>query len=309
MDFISTLLDTFHLNSSVFKHGRFCGSWSLDTTGSGHAAFHLIAGGACWLHRPDITLPIELHDGDLLILPRDAPHVLSPASSPPKRSAAEVHRLGDRSFDGTDIVCGYFQIDRDLPNPLIDALPDYLVIDAGAPGNDAMRRVVDLLVQEASEARVGSGAILNRLSDVLFTQVIRHHLLRQGSDSRLAKAIGDPIVNRTLQLMHEFPGREWTLPALAREAAVSRAALAQHFSAVMGETPMAYLLAWRMSLATRWLREGQTVAGVAERCGYLSDVGFAKAYKRRVGTGPGEVRRLARIALVTSAQPGGTGGS
>lgn len=294
MDFVSTLLSTFHLNSSVFKHGRFCGRWSLDTTGSGHAAFHLIAAGEGWLHRPDGTAPTRLSAGDLLILPRDASHVLSDSPAPPRQGAPDVRPMGDRSAIGTDILCGYFQFDRGLPNPLLDALPEYLVIASGAPGHEAMRRIVELLVQEASEGRPGGGAVLDRLSDVLFIQAIRHHLLRPESDSGLARAIADPVVHRALQLMHEFPGRDWTLAMLARDVAASRAALAQHFSAVMAEPPMAYLLSWRMSLATQWLRQGQTVADVAERCGYRSEAGFAKAFKRHVGLGPGAMRRKAK---------------
>lgn len=307
MDFISTLLSAFHLNSSVFKHGRFCGRWSLDTTGSGHAAFHLIAGGECWLHRPDGTAPARLNVGDLLILPRDAAHVLSDSPAPPQQGAPDVRPLGDRSVAGTDILCGYFQFDRGLPNPLLDALPEYLVIASGAPGNEAMRRIVELLVQEASEGRPGGGAILDRLSDVLFIQAIRHHLLRPESDSRLARAIADPIVHRALQLMHEFPGRDWTLAMLAREVAASRAALAQHFSVAMGEPPMAYLLSWRMSLATQWLREGRTAADVAERCGYRSEAGFAKAFKRHVGLGPGAMRRTAKGYLDRPGYPKSSG--
>ena len=77
MDLISSLLQTFHLNSSIFKRAKFCGKWNMDASGSGQAVFHIVAGGQCWLHRPDADSPTPLYPGDLLILPRDAAHELS----------------------------------------------------------------------------------------------------------------------------------------------------------------------------------------------------------------------------------------
>ncbi|MBI3994212.1 MAG: AraC family transcriptional regulator [Candidatus Lambdaproteobacteria bacterium] len=290
VDLISSLLRTFHLNSNVFKHARFCGQWSLDTTGSGQAAFHLVASGDCWLHRPDDMEPTALHAGDLLILPRDAPHLLSDSTAPPSGSHPDVRPFGDRAAEGTDIVCGYFGFDEGTANPLLDALPDYLIVPGSAPGNEAMRRVVALLVAEAADAAPGVDAVLDRLSDALFILAMRA-FLRSETGTGLAAALADPAVHRTLQLMHEAPGRDWTLEELARQAAVSRSGLVQRFSATMGEPPMAYLGRWRMTLARRWLQAGLSVADVAERCGYASETGFAKAFKRVTGAGPGSIRR------------------
>jgi len=293
MDLISTLLRTFHLSSNVFKHARFCGQWSLDTTGSGYAGFHLVADGQCWLHRPDGGEATPLRAGDLLILPRDSPHELSDSPTAPSAPAADVRPLGDRSAMGTDIVCGYFQFDDDVANPLLDALPDYLVIHSDAPGTEAMRRIVELLVSEAEQAAPGVDAVLERLSDALFIQAIRA-FLRTGTESGLAAALADSAVHAALRLMHEAPGRDWTLATLAREVAVSRSSFAQRFAAALGEPPMAYLARWRMTLARRWLRDGIPVAEISERCGYDSEAGFAKAFKRVTGAGPGSVRRQSR---------------
>jgi AraC-like DNA-binding protein len=295
MDLISNLLRTFHLNSNVFKHARFCGQWSLDTTGSGYAGFHLVADGQCWLHRPDGTEPMLLRSGDLLILPRDAPHVLSDSPVAHPGAAADMRPLGDRSVAGTDIVCGFFQFDDDVANPLLDVLPDYLVIHSDAPGTGAMRRIVELLVSEAAEATPGVDAVLDRLSDALFIQAIRAYL-RTATGTGLAAALADPAVHAALRLMHESPGRDWTMAALARDVAVSRSSFAQRFAAALGEPPMAYLARWRMTLARRLLREWMTVAEVAERCGYESEAGFAKAFKRVTGTGPGAVRQAGRLS-------------
>lgn len=293
MDLISSLLRTFHLNSSVFVHARFCGQWSLDTSGSGFPSFHLVGSGRCWLHRPDGVEPVPLGGGDLLILPRDSVHQVSDSKTATVGAPTDVRRLGDGTRDGTDMICGYFRFDDTVANPLLEALPDYLVIRSDMPGNAAMRLVIGLLIAEAAEAAPGVEAVMDRLSDALFIQAIRAYL-RSGTETGLAAALADPVVNRALQLMHESPERRWTLQLFAREIAVSRSSFVQRFSAALGEPPMEYLARWRMKLATRWLREGKTVVEVSERCGYASEAGFAKAFKRHTGTGPGALRRAGR---------------
>ena len=50
--------------------------------------------------------------------------------------------------------------------------------------------------------------------------------------------------------MHERPAHAWTLEELARTARLSRTAFAENFKRVVGETPIAYLTRWRMTLAT-----------------------------------------------------------
>jgi AraC-like DNA-binding protein len=60
-------------------------------------------------------------------------------------------------------------------------------------------------------------------------------------------------------------------------------------------TPMDYLLAWRMALASRLLREQDLpVAQVAERVGYSSASTFGAAFVRHVGMSPARYARTAR---------------
>ncbi|HEX6940489.1 MAG TPA: helix-turn-helix transcriptional regulator [Longimicrobiales bacterium] len=79
---------------------------------------------------------------------------------------------------------------------------------------------------------------------------------------------------------------------LARAVFLSRSALAQRFTEVVGESPMRYLAAWRIQLARDLLRHGDpTIARVAARVGYTSDVAFHRAFKRHVGAPPAGWRR------------------
>jgi AraC-like DNA-binding protein len=92
--------------------------------------------------------------------------------------------------------------------------------------------------------------------------------------------------------MHAAPARAWTVAELAREAALSRSAFFTRFSEAVGIAPMAYLLAWRMALATELLRGGGCgIAEVAERVGYSSASTFSVAFARHVGVPPARYGR------------------
>ena len=81
---------------------------------------------------------------------------------------------------------------------------------------------------------------------------------------------------------------------LAREVALSRSALAERFTELVGEPPMQYLMRWRLALAAQMLRSGQeAVIRVAERSGYESEAAFSRAFKREFGMPPAAWRRAA----------------
>ncbi|HEX5296684.1 MAG TPA: AraC family transcriptional regulator, partial [Streptosporangiaceae bacterium] len=114
-------------------------------------------------------------------------------------------------------------------------------------------------------------------------------------DDAWGRALSDPAVGTALSLIHADPGRAWTLDTLARATATPRATLTRRFAALTGQSPIAYLTAWRMSLAARRLRDGDaTVRQIAHEVGYDSEFAFARAFKRATGSAPGQYRKLAQ---------------
>jgi AraC-like DNA-binding protein len=92
--------------------------------------------------------------------------------------------------------------------------------------------------------------------------------------------------------MHANPVHDWTVDELAREVAVSRSVLAQHFTDLVGEAPMRYLANWRMELAKQMMREGaRNIQEVATKVGYESEAAFNRAFKRATGSPPAAWRR------------------
>jgi AraC-like DNA-binding protein len=93
-------------------------------------------------------------------------------------------------------------------------------------------------------------------------------------------------------LLHGEPGKPWTVDELAHKVALSRSALAERFSALVGEPPMQYLMRWRLALAAQALRTGgDAIVRVAERSGYESEAAFSRAFKREFGTPPAAWRK------------------
>jgi AraC-like DNA-binding protein len=106
----------------------------------------------------------------------------------------------------------------------------------------------------------------------------------------------DAHVGRALALMHDDPGRRWTVDDLAREVALSRSALAERFASLVGEPPIQYLVRWRLALAARALRAGgEAIARVARRSGYESEAAFSRAFRREFGMPPAAWRKAGPV--------------
>ena len=75
-----------------------------------------------------------------------------------------------------------------------------------------------------------------------------------------------------LALLHQEPGRGWTVAELATAVATSRSALDDRFRQVLGQSPIRYLTAWRMHLAMELLATSEiSVSMTARRVGYDSE--------------------------------------
>lgn len=105
----------------------------------------------------------------------------------------------------------------------------------------------------------------------------------------------DTHVARALALVHRDITRAWTVDELGREVGLSRSALSDRFSRLIGLPPMQYLANWRMQVARERLRNtSASLAQVADMVGYESEAAFSRAFKKAVGTAPATWRRSQR---------------
>ena len=202
-------------------------------------------------------------------------------------------RLDGGGRDRATIVCGFLGLGERPFNLLLGALPRVLHVSGATLGPDSwVASFVRAAVVESNHRRPGGEAVLERMSEMLFVEVLRRHIdaLPAGQTGWLA-GMRDPSIGRVLALLHEKPDAPWTLERLADDAAMSRSTLHERFVHFIGQPPMQYLAQWRMQVAARLLRDTKAkLVEVALGVGYESEAAFSRAFKRTVGVAPGAWR-------------------
>jgi AraC-like DNA-binding protein len=271
--------------------------------------YHVVTAGSCWGGLVDEQAQ-RLEPGDVIVFPQGDAHVISSAPGMrgvPDLGAAQkagtAHlpisvKLEGGGPDRAEVICGFLGCDARPFNPLLSALPRTLHAPRLATDGEAIDQLARLALSESMAKRAGADAVLARLSELLFVEVVRSHLssLPPEQVGWLA-GLRDDAIGRVLGRIHQQPTRGWSLESLAREVGMSRSVLAERFAHFVGVPPMQYLAQWRMQLAASLL-SGTTIslAEIAERVGYGSEAALSRAYKRWLGVAPGEWRRGKRSA-------------
>ena len=204
-------------------------------------------------------------------------------------------RLDGGGRDRATVVCGFLGLDARPFNPLLAALPRVLPDSrrarwAPTPGS---RPSCGRSSPSRTARRPGGEAVLERMSEMLFVEVLRRYVdsLPPEQTGWLA-GMRDPAVGRALSLLHEKPAEPWTLERLGEEAGLSRSSLHERFVHFIGQPPMQYLTQWRMQVASGLLRDTNAkLVEVALDVGYESEAAFSRAFKRVVGVSPGRGER------------------
>lgn len=267
-------------------------------------SYHIVTQGGCWAGLRDAP-PERFETGDMLVVPHgDAYYLADPpgteAAYGPEEAVAffrsmaagEMPSIVSEGGDGveqTQFICGFLGCDLRPCNPVLDALPAMVHLRAASRSTDRMRHLIEFALCELREPSSGGRGVLLRLAELMFVEVVRRHLETMAdTQSGWLAGLHDPLVARTLSLLHGAPSRRWTLEGLASQAGTSRSVLAERFAHFVGQPPMQYLTQWRMQLATRLLAEpgARKLAAVAEAVGYESEAAFSRAFKKCVGIAP-----------------------
>lgn len=269
------------VTGSVYFCQRLESPWNLSFPGNEQANFHLVRRGGCWLV---VGERVErLGPGDLVFSGPGQAHTLT--SEAPGKST-------ESSVSDTVLLCGYCRFDANLSHPLLDTLPAVTIMrDDELLRHSWLKSTLDQLSREYLSQQPGSEVVVDKLTEILMVELIRINFGHPEQEGFIA-ALSDKSISRALELLHMEPHRPWTLESLASKVAMSRASLAKRFKVRVGQTMFEYLTALRMQRARELLRETDLVLfEVANRVGYESDLAFAKAFKRVVGTTPRRYRK------------------
>lgn len=335
-DILSDVLRSVRLRGALFYYVNGSEDWVAAAPpsreikdavmpGSEHVMeYHVVTRGNCWaaiVGEP----PVRLETGDIVVFAHGDAHVVS--SAPGMRAPADaashfekidqlpfklhlgatetaVELAGDQGSD-TTLVCGFLGCDIRPFNPLTATLPRLLHLNAkDNPGWIA--QFVRQAVGESKNKRPGGEAMLERMSEMMFIDAVRRYVDALPEDSRgWLAGLRDRFVGRALALMHDAPATQWSVDELGRRVGLSRSALHERFSEMIGQPPMQYLANWRMQVAAGLLRStNATVASIALDVGYDSEAAFTRAFKRLVGSPPGAWRRQKEVGTPPAQRTG-----
>lgn len=272
------------------------GHWRIRREGLGEPFYGAMLEGECRLS-VEGRAPIILQAGDFVLVP--AMHNLVNTS---------VHAGHDADEEVTapvQIGEGHFRMGR-LEGPVESRMqighcqfgsPDAALLVSLLPhvvhvrDEPRLAALVQMVGDEARAQRPAREVILERLLEVLLIEALRSHSGTTDA-SGLVRGLADERLAVALRALHARPHHPWTVVELAAEAALSRSAFFARFTRTLGIAPMEYLLAWRMALAKRLLRDRDlSLEQVAERVGYATANTFGVAFARHVGMSPARYAR------------------
>ena len=195
--------------------------------------------------------------------------------------------------DGEDgLLVGQLRVGRRGRVPDAGGLPPWLVVR----GRSGTTRWSSLLLDQLDRDAPGQASLLDRLLDALVVSAVQHWATTADDLPPWLRAGGDREVARALALVHEPAGHAWTLECRspARSACPGPASRGGSPAAV-GESPIAYLSAWRLAWP-RTCSPAPTTPSARSRARWAtgSPFTFSDAFKRSYGVSPVEHRRRGR---------------
>ena len=310
MDTLSEILRTVRLKGGIFLDARFTPSWSVASSITPDdlqpymkqaevlCALHYVISGEMYVE-VEGEEPLLVKSGELVLLPRNTPHVLSnrPGQRPVPSGdliqpgdngglASIVHGSGSGPL--TNLVCGYLA-NEEMRNPLMATLPPMLKVNVSeGASRDWIESSVRYGAQQLSEGHHATSSVMARLSELLFVEAVRAYSETQEvHEQHWLHGLKDQYVGRALAALHDRLAHGWSVADLAEVAGLSRSAFVERFTAAMGTPPMQYLAKSRMLLAKELLVERQKSIGqVAAAVGYDAEA----AFKREFGVPPARWR-------------------
>jgi len=315
-DPMSDVLETIRLRGALFfvweprppygvgvADGDRLGRHILRGTGGRVVSYHIVTQGPCWAAVRGEE-PMRLETGDILVLPHgDAYKIGDTPQFPEAADETESIRFFEEMAAGrippvvTDdpqgaspnrLICGFLGCELHPYNPLLSTLPRMIRVPAPAPAGDPLSSLIEFALSESGQARGGERCLLQRLSEVMFVEVLRRYLRQTDApQTGWLGGLHHPVVGRALALLHANIGYRWTLDELAARVGASRSTLSEQFALRVGTPPMQYLAQWRMQVAANRLKDRERkVFAVATEVGYESESAFSRAFKRIVGVTP-----------------------
>ncbi len=302
MDVLTDILNSAGLRKSLLVRRAIYKPWAIRFPCEKSIGFHIVTHGKAYIRASRFAEPLLLDRGDIVLMKRGFDHEVAtdPAVHFAKEivddsSSALIHAEDPNAKPLAIIVCGAYQFQTPPIHPLFTELPDTLVIRASEiASHSPLYAAQQLLAAEMPQAAQGADSVVKSLVDLMFHYILRDWLNRktdsEGS-SWWSQVFRDGHLSKAIHAIHAKPESDWTLDILAKTAGISRAAFAQRFKRLAGDTPAHYVAKVRVQHAMDLLRAtDDSMERIAQRVGYGDAFVFSKVFKRIHGISPRQFR-------------------
>ncbi|GAB3265119.1 AraC family transcriptional regulator [Kineosporia babensis] len=289
MDVVSTALAGARVGEAGARWFGGSGQWGARFESFEGIGFHVVMAGSAWLIDPD-SGSRPLVEGDVVLVPSGAEHAVSLSRRPLREvpllpMGPQAPPAGD--FD-VEFLCGAYRLGHGEVHHFLRDLPPVIVASSRqAPELAALTQV---LLGDVSGDQAGTSITRTALIDLIIVHTLRAWRSRSADPAPLE--VGDALVSAALRAIHAQPQAPWSVQQLSDQAGLSRTAFSRRFAAETGRSPMAYLIAQRLTRAAQLLcNTPAPLAFVARQVGYSSEFAFANAFRREFGVSPGRYRQ------------------
>lgn len=296
MDILSEIINDSRWKGDLLARNSFYKSWGLKFPCEKSAGFHIITQGKCIVRYKSKS--IALAKGDILFMARGFTHELASHENQKAMDIKKFREIAEELANNRNPITSFLSVRYEIGDapmhPFFLELPEIILIRSEEiPTHHPLQTTLVLISQELDRG-IGSDILLQKLSDILLYNVIRHWMESNPTDNPgWLSVFKDKKILSALESIHLQPAKPWTIESLAASIGISRATLANRFKETLGSTPMEYLAKLRIEKGKQLLADNRnSLEEVARAVGYSSAFAFSKAYKRIKGISPIEHRDI-----------------
>ncbi len=136
-----------------------------------------------------------------------------------------------------------------------------------------------------------SGVMFEAISRVLLVKLLQRYGQHRPEELALSARFTSEHFKRVLAFIRSNLDRTITVNDLAREAGMSPSHFGRVFKETVGETPMQYVLAYRIEQAMEMMADAARPLGsIALDCGFADQAHFSRSFKQITGQTPRQFR-------------------
>lgn len=157
------------------------------------------------------------------------------------------------------------------------------------------------ILRELSQPGIGTKALVDTLMKQVLLLLLRESLQGSGTAAPPEPLPADCQIIQAINIIAARPQDPHTVDKLARVVGMSRSCFAQKFAETAGTSPMRYVQAARLTVASRLLKSSTTpVKSIADSVGFASRSHFSRAFVTMFGVDPTSFRQKTNSAAIAA---------